>query len=274
MGACDGIHIAAAVQYNDTYTDNIVSYVTPSRRAEGGMHEMAGSRTHQGDERASEKRPFKGKGREPLGARTSRRPVRAVLALKMQNAVRRADEVQARQPGRRGRRWRPWSPSSWPVPRGLRNARTVEKVLGKAVEAARVREAARRVHGANAPSSRRAADREVGQLFGAPGVGERAVHRRGRQRGGSAKQGRDHRSRFQGHPAASGQPLNAEKKRLDQVLANEEFRVIIAALGTGIDEDFNIDALKYGKIIILSDADQDGAHIRAILLTFFPVCGG
>jgi DNA gyrase subunit B len=60
-----------------------------------------------------------------------------------------------------------------------------------------------------------------------------------------------------------------EKKRLDQVLANEEFRTIISALGTGIDEDFNINNLKYHKIIILSDADQDGAHIRAILLTFF-----
>ena len=56
---------------------------------------------------------------------------------------------------------------------------------------------------------------------------------------------------------------------MNQVLANEEFRTIISALGTGIDEDFNINNLKYHKIIILSDADQDGAHIRAILLTFF-----
>ena len=55
----------------------------------------------------------------------------------------------------------------------------------------------------------------------------------------------------------------------DQVLANEEFRTIISALGTGIDEDFDINKLKYDKVIILSDADQDGAHIRAILLTFF-----
>ena len=66
-----------------------------------------------------------------------------------------------------------------------------------------------------------------------------------------------------------GKPLNAEKKRLDQVLANEEIRTIIAALGTGVGEDFDLDNLKYHKVIILSDADQDGAHIRAILLTFF-----
>ena len=60
-----------------------------------------------------------------------------------------------------------------------------------------------------------------------------------------------------------------EKKRLDQVLANEEFRSIITAIGTNIGEDFDLSSLKYDKIIILSDADQDGAHIRAILLTFF-----
>ena len=66
-----------------------------------------------------------------------------------------------------------------------------------------------------------------------------------------------------------GKPLNAEKKRLDQVLSNEEFRSLITALGTSIDENFNLANLKYNKVIILSDADQDGAHIRAILLTFF-----
>ena len=85
--------------------------------------------------------------------------------------------------------------------------------------------------------------------------------------GGSAKQGRDRR--FQGILPLRGKPLNVEKKRLDQVIANEEFRSIITALGTGIGEDFDISGLKYDKIIILSDADQDGAHIRAILLTFF-----
>ena len=85
--------------------------------------------------------------------------------------------------------------------------------------------------------------------------------------GGSAKQGRDRR--FQAILPLRGKPLNAEKKRLDQVLANEEFRSIITALGTGIDEDFDVSSLKYHKVIILADADQDGAHIRAILLTFF-----
>ena len=66
-----------------------------------------------------------------------------------------------------------------------------------------------------------------------------------------------------------GKPLNVEKKRLDQVLANEEIRTIISALGAGIGNEFNIDKINYHKVIILSDADQDGFHIRCILLTFF-----
>src|SRR5699024_8937689 len=85
--------------------------------------------------------------------------------------------------------------------------------------------------------------------------------------GGSAKQGRDRR--FQAILPLRGKPLNAEKKRIDQVLANEEIRTIISALNTGIGEDFDLSSLRYNKVIILSDADQDGAHIRAILLTFF-----
>ena len=85
--------------------------------------------------------------------------------------------------------------------------------------------------------------------------------------GGSAKQARD-RS-FQAILPLRGKPLNVEKKRLNQILENEEIRTIISALGTGIGDDFNINNLKYNKVVILADADQDGAHIRAILLTFF-----
>ena len=85
--------------------------------------------------------------------------------------------------------------------------------------------------------------------------------------GGTAKQGRDRY--YQAILPLRGKPLNSEKKRIDQVLANEEIRTIIGAIGTGIGEDFKLENLKYNKIIILSDADQDGMHIRCILLTFF-----
>ena len=271
-GVRDGIQIAAAIQYNDTYTDNIVSYVNNIPTAEGGMHETGfkTALTRVMNEHLRRGGLLKEKDAN-LSGEDFREGLCAVLALKMQNV-----QFEGQTKGKLG------NPEARPAVEALiaeqiglyledlRNAITAEKVLGKAVEAARVREAARR--------AKRMA-REKTKLEGAPLVGKLAScsGRRasenelfiveGDSAGGSAKQGRDRR--FQAILPLRGKPLNAEKKRLDQVLANEEFRVIIAALGTGIDEDFNIDALKYGKIIILSDADQDGAHIRAILLTFF-----
>ena len=89
----------------------------------------------------------------------------------------------------------------------------------------------------------------------------------GNSAGGTCTQARN-RS-FQAILPLRGKPLNAEKKRIDQVLANEEIRTIISALGAGIGDSFNVENLKYHKVVILSDADQDGMHIRCILLTFF-----
>lgn len=271
-GQRDQIVTRCAIQYTDGYTESVFSYVNNIPTAEGGSHETGFKTafTKVFNDYARKIGLLKEKDNN-LAGEDFREGLTCVLIAMVKNP-----QFEGQTKGRLG------NSEVRPVVEAivtekltdwldnLKNQELATQIVAKAVKAAQVREAARKTRD-NA--------RKANQLDAAPLVGKLSAARghkaednelfivEGDSAGGSAKQGRD--SRFQAILPLRGKPLNVEKKRLDQVLSNEEFRSLITALGTGIDESFTLSTLKYHKVIILSDADQDGAHIRAILLTFF-----
>ncbi|MDR0975929.1 MAG: DNA gyrase subunit B [Christensenellaceae bacterium] len=275
-GQTENMPIAFAMQHTDQYTESVFSYVNNIPTSEGGTHETGfkAGITRAFNQIGKQNGFIKEKDTALMGE-DYREGLTAVLSIKMREV-----QFEGQTKTKLG------NPEAKSEVEGFVYSKLIEyfsnlekdskkknlfdTIMTKAKGAARVREAARRAK----DNARKLNSIDGGVLIGKlssctgrkPEFNEIFIVE-GDSAGGTAKQGRD-RS-IQAILPLRGKPLNAEKKRLDQVLDNEEFRTLISALGTGIGEDFNLDNLKYHKVIILADADQDGAHIRSILLTFF-----
>ena len=271
-GEKDGILIEFAIQHTGEYSENLFSFVNNIPTPEGGYHEMGfrGGLTRVLNDYARESKLIKDKDPNFLGD-DFREGLTAVLSIKMKN-VQFEGQTKTKLGNPEAR-----VPVESAVVEGLRalasessNRKLFEDIIKKAQAAARVRLAARQAKEMARAKNSIDSLTLVGKLAACSGkkaeLNELFIVE-GDSAGGTAKQARVRQ--FQSILPLRGKPLNVEKKRLDQVLANEEIRTMISALGAGIGNDFNLDKINYHKVIILSDADQDGFHIRCILLTFF-----
>ena len=268
-GSKDDASAEIAIQYNDGYNEFMLSFANDVRTPEGGMHET-GFKTAL--TRVLNNYGLKNgiiKGDDKVSGEDCREGITAIISVKLTDAQFEG-QTKAKLGNAYIRTLVDQIVSDQLATYFEEHPATAKTILEKAMMANRAREAARKAR----ESVRRKTGLESGQMPDKlqdcnerdPSLCEIYIVE-GDSAAGSAIQGRD--SRFQAILAMWGKMLNVEKARVDKIYGNEKLYPLIVALGAGIGEDFNIEKLRYHKIVIMSDADVDGAHIRTLLLTFF-----
>jgi DNA gyrase subunit B len=269
-GERDGISVEVALQYNEGYTDSIYSFANNIHTYEGGTHE-SGFKT--GLTRVindyARKNGLIKENDTNLSGEDVREGLTAIVSIKHPDPQFEG-QTKTKLGNSEVRTITDSLFSSHFEKFLLENPQVAKKIVEKGLMAARARLAAKKAR----ELTRRKSALEVSSLPGKladcsskdPSISELYIVE-GDSAGGSAKQGRDRH--FQAILPLRGKILNVEKARLDRILSNNEVRSMITAIGTGIGEDFDISKARYHKIVIMTDADVDGAHIRTLLLTFF-----
>jgi DNA gyrase subunit B len=266
----DDVSVDVALQYNDSYVETLFSFANTIRTHEGGTHEAGfkAALTRVCNDYARKLNVLKDADGN-LSGEDVREGLTAIVSVKLfEPQFEGQTKTKLGNSDVRGI-------TESIVADGLatyfeENPSVARRILDKSLNAARAREAARKAR----EIARRKTALETASLPGKltdcssrdPAESELYLVE-GDSAGGSAKQGRDRR--YQAILPLRGKILNVERARLDKILANEEIRAMITAIGTGVSHEFDIEKARYHRIVIMTDADVDGAHIRTLLLTFF-----
>ncbi|NLK44881.1 MAG: DNA topoisomerase (ATP-hydrolyzing) subunit B [Tissierellia bacterium] len=268
-GEKDDVIVELALQYTDGYSENIYTFANNINTIEGGTH-LSGLRTAltRVINDYGRKYGYIKEKEDNLSGEDTREGLTGILSVKLLEP-----QFEGQTKSKLG------NSEVRGVVESLvydflniyleENPKDGKIILEKAIASQRAREAARKARDLTRRKSLLENTTLPGKLADCQeiGINTEIYLVEGNSAGGSAKQGRD--KRFQAILPLRGKILNVEKARLDRILSSEEIKTMITAFGTGIGEDFDIEKLRYGKIILMTDADVDGAHIRTLLLTFF-----